>query len=106
MKGDLRTIPFNDDTFVGVWMCASLLHIRRQDTPRALSDARRVLRAGGLLYVAVKEGAGEDLNPEGRFYAYWDLAGIYAALSDAGFDIEDSYPTQTGDVRWLNVFAR
>lgn len=64
-----QQVNFNQ-AFDGIWACASLLHVPRAELVDALRRLRRALRPGGVLYVSLKIGAGETLEPDGRFFSY------------------------------------
>ena len=49
--GDFRDIPFDDETFSFVFSQNSLNHLSKKDTETAISEMKRVLRPGGLLFV-------------------------------------------------------
>ena len=46
-EGDAEALPFPDESFDGVVMNFAMLHLGRPD--QALTEARRVLRAGGMI---------------------------------------------------------
>lgn len=48
LTADARELPFPDDTFDAVVACAVLHHL---DRPRALAEAARVVRPGGVVAV-------------------------------------------------------
>jgi SAM-dependent methyltransferase len=49
--GRAQELPFADGSFDVVVFMRALHHVAAADLPRALTEARRVLRLGGLLYV-------------------------------------------------------
>ena len=59
LLSDMRCLPFCDDTFDGLWVSASFLHIPRRDNLAVLRELGRVLRPEGVLSIGVKEGNGE-----------------------------------------------
>ena len=88
LHASMYELPFEDESFDGALMVASLLHVPKDRAQLALREARRVLRAGARLLVVVKQGEGERLEngPHGqRFFAYYTAAELRRALSDAGF---------------------
>jgi ubiquinone/menaquinone biosynthesis C-methylase UbiE len=76
-------------TFNGLWACASFLHIPKRNGPAVLREFRRVLRPGGLLYLAVKGGAGERwvTNNKGlqSFFAFYSDEELDGLLGEVGF---------------------
>ncbi|MEV0394861.1 class I SAM-dependent methyltransferase [Polymorphospora rubra] len=113
-QGDMRGLPFRDGVFAGVWCSASLLHLPKAFAPVVLAEVGRVLRPGGVLMVALKEGGGEGWedesfwNPSGgvtRFFARYAPAEVDALLA-ADFDtrLRLRYTSEIGVV-WLAHLA-
>jgi SAM-dependent methyltransferase len=48
-RGDVRSMPFADDSFDLVLLLDVLEHLEFRDQPRALAEVHRILRPGGLL---------------------------------------------------------
>lgn len=78
IAGDGRQLPFDGESFDGVWACASLLHIPKSQVSGALSEVQRVLRVGGVLFTSMQEGivdglvATSDADPLlPRHYTYY-----------------------------------
>ncbi len=57
-----QDLPFDDATFDAVIFSSSLHHVPIADIPRALDEARRVLRPGGTLFVAEPDVEGPEDN--------------------------------------------
>lgn len=73
-KGDMRSIPFEDDTFDYVYEHYSMCHLSKQDTALAVSEMHRVLKRGGLCFLGVistdswpKSHFGQEREP-GEFW--------------------------------------
>jgi SAM-dependent methyltransferase len=97
--------------FDGVWACASLLHLRRADLPRALDHIWRALRESGLLFLSVQKGTGEIVAADGRFYCLYQEDELLTMVRRAGFDPRsvwksgDALPNRSS-IRWINILAR
>lgn len=52
-KGDMRQIPFEDETFDYVYEHYSMCHLNKQDTAQAVGEMYRVLKSGGLCFLGV-----------------------------------------------------
>ncbi|WP_413233237.1 class I SAM-dependent methyltransferase [Oceanobacillus sp. 1P07AA] len=70
-------LEFPDDTFDAIWSLNCLLHISKNDLPRALQEIKRVLKPEGIFYMGVyggkdSEGAWEKdtYNPK-RFFSFY-----------------------------------
>jgi SAM-dependent methyltransferase len=88
--GRAQELPFADGSFDGVVFMRALHHVPAADLPRAVTEARRVLRPGGMVYVV------EPLA-EGSYFELLSLVederevrtAAQRALEDSGaFDLE------------------
>ena len=57
--GDVLEMPFPDEYFDGIWTCATLHHLKREDIPLALTEMHRVLKPQAPAFISVKVGEGE-----------------------------------------------
>ena len=90
VRGDLEALPFTDRSLVGLFARHSYLHLPKTSVLPALREARRVLVAGGLLFLSLIPGdyEGRALPQDdfpGRYFALWSGAELEAALAAAGF---------------------
>lgn len=56
----VTALPFADDAFDGVFYWYSIIHIPDAELETVLGEARRVLRAGGLVLIAFQAGSGTE----------------------------------------------
>jgi len=84
--GDMRQLPFDSSSFDGVWACASLLHVPREDVPATLSEFARVLDDGGHLYCSLKRGDESGFDADGRFFERHTADAVASLLVGAGFE--------------------
>jgi ubiquinone/menaquinone biosynthesis C-methylase UbiE len=113
VQSDMRHLPFREAAFDGCFVCASLFHVPRVEAPLALAAFRRVLRPGGVLYVALKEGHGEGWvdadTAKARFFVYYQPHQVDALLTTSGFVVVDGWTSPPGSgqrTSWINRFAR
>lgn len=59
-------LPFVAE-FYGIWTCASLLHVPRQDTKTVWSILLRAMKPGAVWYMSFKEGLKEEIR-NGRWF--------------------------------------
>lgn len=112
VQGDMRFLPLAAGKVAGLWVMASLLHLPRTAVPATLTEFWRVLQPGGVVYLAVKQGEGEEWTavsynqPAPRFFTYWQAEGLTAVLQNAGFTILH-IETQTIEPNtWLSCLAQ
>ena len=118
--GDMRTLPFSDDSFAGVWACASMLHIAREHLPSVLSEVARILIPGGVLVASVQVGDTQRFVPRKSapghqlFYAYLTPEEWRTTVEHAGFAIDnlvaevfdqDQSHLNEGSRGWATVIA-
>jgi ubiquinone/menaquinone biosynthesis C-methylase UbiE len=90
---DMRELPFPDASFDGAVSSFALDHLRRDDVPRALGEAVRVLRPGGQILImnvnvdAWIRVAIPAVPGHGYFGREQDTNRWRAMLTEAGFDV-------------------
>lgn len=113
-QADMRRLPLPTACADGLWVCASLLHIPRQDVPATLAEFARVLKPGGILLTSVKQGEGERWvdspygRPSPRFFTFWQPDAFDTALHTASLSIVDGWtnPSQSPTAEeWLVRFS-
>lgn len=101
--GDVLEMPYFDATYDGIWTCATLHHLKKEDLPIALNEMFRVLKPGAPAFISVKGGEGEhfkqDLEFEGRerFFSFYKQDEFEKFLTDAHFEILDVWTETTED---------
>lgn len=110
--GDIRSLPFWESSFQGVWCCAVLVHLTEADALQALLEMARVLISGGPIFVAVKYGEGSEWqNEEGRTRRWFRRSSeeeLLELLGAAGF-VEPDIVLEQGVANadaWINLHAR
>jgi 2-polyprenyl-3-methyl-5-hydroxy-6-metoxy-1,4-benzoquinol methylase len=97
----------------GIWACACLIHVAREDFGTVLRRLAEATRTSGRLHVSVREGTGEDVSihrsaatPLCYVETYWRESALRSALTDAGW-IVSAVRRCTGrpDDWWLSVRA-
>ena len=114
--GDVRQMTLEsaefEHEFDGIWACASLLHVPRQDLGAVLIRLGQALKPNGVLYLSFKHGSRERIE-NGRFFSDLDelaLRSLFA--SDPRLEIvnlwisEDVRNERRGNHTWLNALAR
>ena len=87
VRGDMRSLPFEADSFDGIWASGSFHHVPREQAPNTAAALQRLLRDGGCAYISVKrEPTGSEVAD--RHFEFYEPGEFRALLADAGFDVE------------------
>lgn len=118
-KKDVRDLDFPDASFDGIWACAVLLLLKRDEIQGVLRQCHWMLKKGGVLALLVKEGEGEGDVVEAlssgvsRHFTYFRKDEIEKYTTNAGCKIIDMYQWNSKDrygpdrdVEWISCFAR
>ncbi|WP_435318687.1 class I SAM-dependent methyltransferase [Haloarchaeobius sp. TZWSO28] len=107
--GDMRWLPFCDDAFDGIWSCASLLHVPREDVPATLREFRRVLAPDGLVFASLKRGEGSGYSEDGRYFERYTSGEVRRLFEENGFDCVEieinEVPGTEPQLAWIQVLA-
>jgi ubiquinone/menaquinone biosynthesis C-methylase UbiE len=112
IKMDMRNINFPVNSFDGIWLMASILHIPKLEVKDTIIKFREVLKTNGIIYLSVKLGEGERFVKKDRykglekFFAFYTESEISDLLKDCSFEIIklSLYKVPKQDT-WIDVFA-
>ncbi|KRQ96640.1 SAM-dependent methyltransferase [Bradyrhizobium jicamae] len=113
LTDDLADPERPDKPYDGIWACACLIHIAREDFGTVLGRLADATRTGSRLHASVRDGDGEDVTIHGSAAAprryvetYWRESALRSALTDAGWIVSDvrRYIGRPDDP-WLSVRA-
>jgi len=110
IKMDMRNLDFPKNTFDGIWVCASFLHIPKSEVKNTLLGFRRILKPNGLLYISVKQGTGEkfiekeEYRGKIKFFAFYTEDKFKNLIESCNFKILKVIIDKKKDT-WINVFA-
>lgn len=93
----------------GVWACASLLHVPRQDLHSTIERMKNWLVIGGVMYVSFKLGTGDRMDERGRFFTDMTEQSLNNTIQDLGLApvfIWDSNGGSFTQDRFLNAILR
>ena len=99
------------EMFDGIWACASLLHLQREEVKQVISRLAAHLSEGGCFYLSFKYGtfSGER---RGRYFTDMTeesfrelIRGIDSVEITDQFTTADARPDRS-DEKWLNVFLK
>lgn len=96
--------------FDGIWACASLLHVHRDNLKEVFKRCCNALKNNGIIYCSFKYGDFEGIINE-RYFTYLNEQLFNEIIQDTGLTILET--SITGDVRsdraseqWLNVVMK
>jgi len=98
-----------DCFFDGIWACASLLHVKRDDLASVLSKLKKSVILNGCIYVSFKLGDAERVDKHGRYFNDLNEEGLNIILKKTdGLISKEMWITQDArpdrnDEFWLNA---
>ena len=99
-----------EETYDGIWACASILHVERDRLPELLGILRKALTANGVLYMSFKYGDFAGMRDE-RYFTDMNEELVEQLLkSSRGWKVVDIWKSK--DVRsdkkkdWLNILLQ
>jgi len=94
---------------------SSLMHLHKEELPRALFECHRVLKAGAPFYLSLKRGEGEGIEFDKRYgvekyFAYYSDEDVRRLIAATSFEtlavssttIDTSYATNP----WMDIYLR
>jgi SAM-dependent methyltransferase len=100
------------DEFDGIWACASLLHIPKSDVEDVVARFVRALKSGGISYISLKEGDGERVAEDGRFFSdytaesFRKVVAQFRQLYELEFWKTEDVGSHAHRQPWLNFLIR
>ena len=73
-KGDMRQIPFDDESFEYVYEHYSMCHLSKEDTAKAIGEMYRVIKKGGICFlglISTDSYPRSSYGKEGEPGEYW-----------------------------------
>ncbi|AJF63005.1 MAG: Methyltransferase protein [archaeon GW2011_AR20] len=111
LQMDMRKMSFQDNMFDGIWCMSSLSDIPREDSEKTINEFYRILKRGGVVYIAVKSGDGTEIikkkkyNDMPRVYVYYKQHELEGLLKKK-FVIISSNTINDQGTSWVEVFAK
>ncbi len=112
---DMRSLSFEASLFDGIWSSGSIYHLPKTQVGSVLSEFQRVIKAGGVLGISFKLGAGERMesNPKSyggspRYFAYYSDVEMIDLLAEANFTPVESclYPEEIFGAENIQMWLR
>ncbi len=111
---NVRDLSKLDREFDAVWANAVLLHLPKEAVPQSLDDISKVLKPGGIAFIGLKDGQGEEFEirekgdrTEERIFTYWGKDEFTELLHDHGFEVAlYDYAVRSERSKWHRFYAR
>ena len=99
------------EKYDGIWACASILHVKREELPEIIRKMSLAAKANGIIYLSFKYGDFEG-ERNGRYFTDMteeSMAKLFVDFPE--FTVEKQWITGDvragrGDERWLNMILR
>jgi len=113
LTGDLADPHRPGRPYDGIWACACLIHVAREDLGTVLGRLAHATRTDGRLHASVREGDGDEqfshgngAEPRRYVETYWREPALRSALTAVGWHVSEirQYVGKPND-RWLSVRA-
>lgn len=99
------------EEYDGVWACASILHVKKQQLPEIIQKIATATKKNGTVYLSFKYGDFEGVK-NGRYFTYLTEESIEKILRDIPtLTIDRLWITKDvriarGDEQWLNLILK
>lgn len=111
---DMSTLNFPEQSFDAFWSAASLLHVPKLQAPDVLREWFRILKPGGIGFIAVKQKREVDESWETneyvpslrRYFVYYEALEAALLLVASGFTLLQQTLKPTSKADWLCYYVR
>ena len=99
------------EKFHGIWACASLLHIKREDLKIVLNNLYNNLDDKGVFYMSFKYGEKEYVDDKNRYFNCFTDESIISFINEntkyniLGLYITEDKLGRVNEVKWLNLIC-
>ena len=99
------------EKFHGIWACASLLHIKKEDLKIVLNNLYNNLEDNGVFYMSFKYGEKEYVDDKNRYFNCFTDESIIGFINEnTKYNILDLYITEdklgrANEVKWVNLIC-
>ena len=98
------------EIYDGIWACASILHVKRNELPEIIQKMSLATKTNGIIYLSFKYGNFEG-ERNGRYFYDLKEDTAKALFTKVGFKVEKMWITGDvregrGDEKWMNLLVR
>ena len=103
-SADMRHLSFEKEMFDGIWSCMAIHHIKHEELPAVFAGFFTILKHGGIIYIQVKKGDGEEYIAEPsvpgkkRFFSLFTQKQLKKYCEKAGLTVIDIFDIQKQEV--------
>lgn len=106
---DMREINYCDE-FVGIWACASFLHLSEDDIYKTLEKCYIALKKDGIIYLSFKYGE-NNYTKDGRTFTCFNENKFLPIINNLKFSnyeffITDDVRENRHNEKWLNIILK
>ena len=99
------------DTYQGIWACASILHLPKNELVEVFGKMRKALKGSGVIYTSFKYGTFEGERSGKHFTDFTEETFNEFLGQIDGLRIKEVWMTtdvrpDRGDEKWLNIILR
>lgn len=97
-----------ENEFDGVWAMASLLHLSKKELPSSLDKCLKSLKENGKFFLSLKEGEGESVDENGRFFSYYskdEIINTFKSLGQPNITCFSQSDKLGRNVNWLSFIV-
>ncbi|MDD6272101.1 MAG: methyltransferase domain-containing protein [bacterium] len=111
----VKVQDFNDfdekDKYDGVWACASLLHVKKENISNIILKIKNSIHDDGIIYISMKDGVGEEIDNFGRYYNYVNEKEFEELLKPLHLKVDKYIKTNqrkddSKNIIWHNFFIK
>lgn len=99
-----------EKSYDGIWACASLLHLEREDLQVFFKNCHWFLKKNGIMFVSAKEEIKTGIDEKERFFTNFDETLIRELVyDDPRYEMMRLWRTQDGlgrKTKWINMLVR
>jgi len=87
IEGDFMTFEFDETAFDALLLCGALVHLPHTQTPAVLDRLLEALNRPGWVFLSLKAGRGQRIDPAGRTFYLWSAEELEKILAGLGLEI-------------------
>ena len=99
-----------EKAYDGIWACASLLHLKREELKIFYENCHRFLKKDGVLFVSAKEDIQTGTDEKDRFFTNFDEEIIQELIyDDSRYEVLRFWHTQDKlgrETKWVNMLVK